>query len=367
MNILIIGGGVAAYEAALAAAGSGHTVTLCSKENVPPYRRPALSRMVSEEVSDTAFYFKDAAFYKEHNIELLLNKEAVAVDREKKNVAFADGTALPYDKLILATGGSAFVPELPGAEFAFTLRDYEDLRHIRKEISEGAKKAVIIGGGVLGLELADSLLARGCEVTVIESGPAVLARNLDQESAARVMAHLNALPRLTVKTMTRVKRITPDSVELDSGTIKSDLTVFSTGVRSCMKLAADAGLPVGKGIIVDSKMATADPSVYSCGDAAEPPCGSCGLLNAAKSMGRIAGINAAGGSEEFVPEVYPVRLMALGIKLFSAGKLSDAVSENAGSDENYQRLTRDCCGKLTGVILLGDLKAAVKLQKELVR
>jgi NAD(P)H-nitrite reductase large subunit len=113
-------------------------------------------------------------------------------------------------------------------------------------------------------------------------------------------------------------------------------------------------------------MATADPAVFSCGDAAELPCGSFGLLSAAKSMGHTAGINAAGGNEDFIPEIYPVRLMALGIKLFSAGKLNDAVSESVGSQGNYQRLTRDQQGNLTGVILLGDLKAAVKLQKELV-
>ena len=108
MNILIIGGGVAAFEAGLAAsaASSDHHVTICSKEGVLPYRRPALSRMVSEQLSDTAFYFKDQNFYAERNIQLLLNKEAVSIDREKQEVLFKDNSVLPYDRLILATGGN---------------------------------------------------------------------------------------------------------------------------------------------------------------------------------------------------------------------------------------------------------------------
>ena len=105
MNILIIGGGVAAFEAAAAAALPQHHVTVCSKESVLPYRRPALSRMVSEELTDTAFYFKNSAFYQEKNIEILLNKEASAIDRIGRTVSFKDGTTLPYDRLILAAGG----------------------------------------------------------------------------------------------------------------------------------------------------------------------------------------------------------------------------------------------------------------------
>ena len=367
MNILIVGGGVAAFEAAVAAAVSaGCKVTVCSKEAVLPYRRPALSRMVAEELSDTAFYFKNSAFYQEKNIEILLEKEAVSIDRTRRSVQFKDGTALPYDRLILATGGDAFIPPVAGAGYAKVLRDYADLQKIRQELAEGTGKAVVIGGGVLGMELADSLLAAKYEVTIVESGPALLARNLDQESAALVMKQLASHPGLTVKTNAKVRKITPESVELEDEILNASMVFFSTGVRSCTTLATDAGLPVNRGIIVNSKMATEDPDIFSCGDAAETPFGTFGLLSAAKTMGHIAGVNASGGNEEFVPEVYPVRMMALGLKLFAAGKINDAVSEVSGTDGNYQRLTRNAQGKLTGVILLGDLKAALQLQKELV-
>ena len=369
MNILIIGGGVAAFEAAVAAAASENCkVTLCSGEAVPPYRRPALSRMVAEELSETAFYFKQISFYQERNIDLRLGKNAVSIDREKQLVTFADGEVLPYDKLILATGSSAFIPPLPGAkEYACALRDYNDLQYFRSQLAAGVDQAVVIGGGVLGLELVDSLLAKGCKVTLVESGSSVLARNLDSETGAKVTEQLRKLPGLTIKTNAKVCEVTKDSVILEDETLPSALTVFSTGVRSCSALAADAGLEVSPaGIVVNERMESSDKNIFSCGDAAAPPAGGFKLLSAAKAMGQTAGTNAAGGDAVYTPESCPVRMMALGLKIFSAGKLEDAACEvTDDGNGNCQRLVRDAQGNLTGVILTGDLKAAVKLQKEL--
>ena len=370
MNILIIGGGVAAFEAALAAAACENCkVTLCSGETVPPYRRPALSRMVAEELSESAFYFKQSSFYPERNIDLRLGKSAVSIDREKQCVTFADGEVLPYDKLILATGSCAFIPPLPGAkEYACALRDYNDLQYFRKRLAAGVDNAVVVGGGVLGLELVDSLLAKGCKVTLVESGSSVLARNLDPETGAKVTEQLKKLPGLTIKTNAKVCEITKDSVILEDETLPSSLTVFSTGVRSCSALAANAGLEVSPaGIVVNERMESSDKNIFSCGDAAAPPAGGFKLLSAAKAMGQTAGTNAAGGDMVYTPESCPVRMMALGLKIFSAGKLEDAVCEvTDDGNGNCQRLVRDSQGNLTGVILTGDLKAAVKLQKELI-
>lgn len=368
MKILIIGGGIAAFEAAVAAsAQNGNEITVCSRESVPPYRRPALSRMVAEDVADNAFFLKSMEFYREHGIELKLQKEALRIARDSKEVFFADGDVLSYDRLIIATGGYAFVPPVEGAENAWVLRDYADLQRLRKKVGSGLKNAVIAGGGVLGLELADSLLAKGCKVTMLEVSPSILCRNLDPETSEKVRKQLDSIPGFTLKTGASVKKITPQTVELADGSmIDSGLTVFSAGVRSCSKIAADAGLEVNGGIKVDLNMQSSDPAIYACGDAAEPPCGNCRLFATAKSMGHVAGTNAAGGNETYQPEIAPLRLMALGIKLFSAGKLADARSEISSSGENYQRLTYNERGELTGIILLGDLKSAVKLQKEMV-
>ncbi|MBR2872871.1 MAG: NAD(P)/FAD-dependent oxidoreductase, partial [Lentisphaeria bacterium] len=307
MNILIIGGGIAAYEAALGAAENQQcNITVCSSESLLPYRRPALSRMVAEDISDAAFFFKQSTFYQEHNIDLKLNKTAVSINKEEKNVTFEDGDVLAYDRLILAEGGHSFVPPVPGAEYAHTFRDYRDLELFRRKLDSGITDAVIIGAGVLGLELADSLIAKGCNVTLIEARDTLLSRNLDPESSAVVMKHLQGIPGVTVKTNSRVLEITPDSVILENETLPSSLTVFSTGIRSNTQLAQSAGLTVNKGVIVDERMMTSDANIFCCGDAAEPPSGCTGLLPAAKSMGHVAGVNAAGGNEHFVPEAYPI-------------------------------------------------------------
>ena len=368
-KILIIGGGVAAYEAALAASAAPATkVTVCSAESVPPYRRPALSRMVAEEVADAAFYFKPAAFYAERGIDLRLNAEAEAINREKKTLRLADGTLLLWDALVLATGGYAFVPPLPGAEHIRVLRNYKDLLAIRGLLKAGLRKAVIAGAGVLGLELADSLLRKGCEVTLLEAGPAVLGRNLDEASAEMVRQILAQRSGLTVLTNVSAGRVFPDGVELTDGRrLDAGAVFFSTGVRSCAKLAADAGLAVDRGIVIDDRTATSDPAVFACGDAAELNGRTFGLMNAAKTTGHIAGVNAAGGNERFVPESWPVRLNALGIKLFSAGTPAGARIEHSESDGAGKSLIYDGSGKLAGVVLLGDLSEGAALQKELAR
>ena len=368
-KILIIGGGVAAYEAALAASAAPETqVTVCSAESVPPYRRPALSRMVAEEVADAAFYFKPLSFYKERGIDLRLEAVAEALDLAKKQLRLADGTLLPWDALILATGGYAFVPPLPGAEHVRVLRNYKDLLTIRELLKAGLHKAVIAGAGVLGLELADSLLQKGCEVTLLEAGPAVLGRNLDEASAETVRKLLAQSPGLTVLTGVSAGKVFPDGVELTDGRrLDAGAVFFSTGVRSCARLAADAGLAVSRGIVIDDRTATSDPAVFACGDAAELNGRSFGLMNAAKTMGHIAGVNAAGGDERFVPESWPVRLNALGIKLFSAGASSGARVEHSETKGAGKSLIYDESGKLTGVVLLGDLSEAAALQKELAR
>ena len=368
-KILIIGGGVAAYEAALAASAAPETtVTVCSAESVPPYRRPALSRMVAEEVADAAFYFKPAAFYAERGIDLRLDAEAEALDREKRELRLADGTILPWDALVLATGGYAFVPPLPGAEHIRVLRSYKDLLTIRELLKGGLRKAVIAGAGVLGLELADSLLKKGCEVTLLETGPAVLGRNLDEAGAGTVKKLLAQKEGLTVLTNVSAGKVFSDGVELTDGRrLDAGAVFFSTGVRRCARLAADAGLAVGRGIVIDDRTATSDPAVFACGDAAELNGRTFGLLNAAKTMGHIAGVNAAGGDERFVPESWPVRLNALGIKLFSAGTPAGARVEHSETEGAGKSLIYDDSGKLAGVVLLGDLSEAAALQKELAR
>ncbi len=370
MKFAIIGGGVAAFEAALAirSADAAAEIIIYSRETVLPYRRPALSGMVAEALADAQFYMKPAAFYAEKNIVLKLGTAVTAIDRAGKTLQFADGTQSSYDRLLLATGSSCFLPPVPGigGENVLSLREFADLEKIHRRLEAGVKKIAVIGGGILGLELAESLFNCGCQVTVIEGCPALLPRNLDTESAGIVTAMLGKIENLTLRFGECVKAIHPDSVELANGSIEAELVLVSAGTRANLELAEQAGLPCKRGITTDAFCRTADPDVFAAGDCAEIDGTLYGLYNAAKTMGHTAGINLAGGSERFPAEPYPARLSIFGVKIFSVGTLQGrAETEGDISAGIFQKRFYDEAGKLCGCILIGDLKQSVNLQKQL--
>ena len=203
MKIAVIGGGVAAFEAAVAARKNAPEceITVLSREAVPPYRRPALSGMVAQDLDDARFYIKNMDFYARERIGVELDMTAVKLDLAAKRVEFADGEKIDYDRLVIATGARPFVPPVPGltGDKVAVLREYSDLENLRARLEGNCRKAVVLGGGVLGLELAASLLERGLEVTVVEAAPAIMPRNLDADAGRAVMEYLQKLPKLALR------------------------------------------------------------------------------------------------------------------------------------------------------------------------
>ena len=372
MKIAIVGGGVAAFEAAAAARrqDAAAEITVYSREKVPPYRRPALSGMVAHELDDSRFLIKDAAFYARERITLRLDAEVAALDVASRTLRLADGETAAFDKVVLATGARPFVPPVPGFDRDIAvLRDYADLEKLRARLDSGTcRKAAVLGGGVLGLELAASLLERGVEVTVVESAPAILPRNLDAEAGRAVMEQLKKLPKLDLRFGVSAASWDGKKLALSDGTaVEADLCCVSAGVRADTKLAADAGLPCGRGITVDETMRVPGfDGIYAAGDAAECNGQGCGLYNTARAMGKTAGVNAAGGSAVFAAEATPVRLAVFDLKIFSAGDVSGA-GTGGGDAANYRKLFYDETGKLRGAILMGNLGDALKLQSEIAR
>ena len=275
MKIAIIGSGIAAFEAA----GTARTlspeaeIVLYSRERVRPYRRPALSRMASEEVSEVQFYIKPQAFYDENRIRLELGRTLTAFDPDVRQLKFDTGETESYDKLLLATGAHCFLPPVPGMELdgVMSLREYADLERLRARLDAGVGRVVVIGGGLLGLELAQSLLERGCEVTVVESCPVLLPRNLDEEAAAVVQAMLGKVKKLTLLFGSSVSSILGEGgrvrgVELPGQTVPADLVMVSAGARANIAEAAAAGLKCNRGIVTDCLMYTAAPEEHPAGD-----------------------------------------------------------------------------------------------------
>ncbi len=371
MKIVIVGGGVAAFEAALSAgkAGVPCEITLISREKVLPYRRPALSGMVAEPLPDAQFYIKPESFYQEKKIDVRLGIAAQSIDCTAKTVQLSDGSEVSYDRLLLATGSHCFLPPIPGIDGknVLSLREISDLEAIRSRLEGGVKRVAVIGGGLLGLELAQSLLERGCAVTVIEGGASLLPRNLDAEAAEVALRELGKIPNLTLKFGAVVKEITPAGVRLEAEEIPADLVMVSAGTRANIELAAAAGLKCNRGIVVDKRLRASQPDVFAAGDCAEVEGTLYGLYGAARAMGQVAGKNLAGGEETFLPEAFPARLNVFGLKIFSAGVLkgAEAKSETSPDTGAFRKLFFDAAGKLVGCILIGDLKDALKLQAEI--
>ena len=199
MKIAVIGGGVAAFEAAVAAHKNAPDceITVLSREAVPPYRRPALSGMVAQDVDESRFLLKNADFFAAERIELKLGVEVLALDPAKRTLTCSDGETRTFDRLVIAAGAGAFVPRVPGltGDKVAVLREYADLQNLRARLDAGIRTATVLGGGVLGLELAASLLARGVAVTVVENFPGIMPRNLDPEAGQLVF---DKLPRCRI-------------------------------------------------------------------------------------------------------------------------------------------------------------------------
>ena len=327
MDIIIAGGGVSAFEAALAARKSSPdcNIIIHSAESIPPYRRPALPGLISASEEEFAkIFIRKEDFYQANNIQLILNSRLTGMDPVRKEVTFNGTHVCHYDKLILATGGKAFLPPIPGIESGnvFTLRTYDDLLRLRKKIAEGAKKFTIVGGGILGLELADALLKCGVAVTLLERSDRLLKKDVSQEDSLMMMKKLESVENFKLICAAVTKEVTSQGVLLESGEIiPGDAVIFSTGSRPELS-GLSPEIKVDRGIIVNSRMESNVPDVFACGDNSQYEGNVCGLYTTSRAMAAVAGNNAAGNLTEYIPKHNTISLNVLGFKMSSDGKVT---------------------------------------------
>ena len=320
MRIVICGGGPAAAESAMAAhrQDAGAEILVLAAEDLPPYRRPALSGLLAKNssVNEKSFFIRPAGFFADNGIELRTASPVAAVDGG--NVLLADGSREKFDRLILAAGGRAVRLPLPGADLphVFTLRTFKDMETIRERMASGVRRGVIIGGGVLGLEIAESMLSWGIETTVLEAAPRLFPGRLDEAASAALAERLAAVPGLHILCGAKVSGISRDAVfTADRPELPADLVIMAAGSRPDLALAESAGILCGRGVTVDRAMRSSRRDIFAAGDAAELENRCFGLYMDAVNSGRVAGTNAAGGNEAFTAAVSPVRFNALGEKL----------------------------------------------------
>jgi nitrite reductase (NADH) large subunit len=372
LRVVIAGAGITGVSAAEALRKSAPQaeILLLSREPDLPYYRLNLTRYLAGEVAADQLTLHPEEWYVDRKINLMLGGELKSIDAEGKRVVLQDGSVEDYDKLVLTAGAHAFVPPFPGTDRdrVSVLRTLADARGILGA-ARGGCRCVIIGGGILGLETAGALAQSGVEVTLVEGHGWLLPRQLN-EPAGRLLEEYVRSVGISLRKSARTKELEGDevvrSVRLEDGTaLPADLVIITTGVRSNSYLARQAGLDVGRGVIVDNLLRTSQPDIYAAGDMAEHRGVSYGLWGPAQFQGTIAGMNAAGDSAEFAGIPRSNTLKVLGYDMFGIGQISaeDASSRAIDGAQNgryYCFVFRD--NHLVGSILMGDtaLSSAVK-------
>ncbi len=368
-RVVIVGAGIAGFTAARKArqAAPELEITLLNKEAEGPYYRLSLTPVLAGLMPESSLPLKPPDWLEKQGITLRAG-EVARIHRKEQKLTLTDGSELPYDRLVLASGAHPFVPPIPGAtrEGVLTLRTLADMRALVERAERPGLRCACIGGGLLGLEAAGGLARHGATVTVLEGFDRLLPRQLCAPAAALLEQHLRS-EGMEIRTGVTVEAITGDEaaagVLLDSGEeVHADLVLISTGVRPNSYLARQAGLEVRHGVVVDDQMRSSDPTILAAGDVAEHDGTLYGLWSAAYAQGQVAGANAAGGEASFSGMAASTRLKVLDLEIFSIGTFEPEDGSYTVLDESleegaFRRLVvRD--GVLVGANLYGDAKLA---------
>lgn len=371
---LIIGNGAAgnaAVEAIKKYDPSG-AIHIFSKEKDPFYYVPALPDYLAGEKQLQQFTLHDLDWYKKNQITLNLETEITRIDPQQKVVETQQGQRYSYDKLLLATGSYSFVPPIKGAEGegVYTLRTFDDAKTIKQKAGE-SRRAVLIGGGLLGLEAGNGLRKAGLKVTVVEFFPRLLPRQMDIPGAAILQRQLEEMGftfYLGAKTQEIVREGKDLTVVLESGErLAADMVLISAGVRPELTLAKSSGLKIDKGVNVDDAMRTSQADIFAAGDLAEHRGRLYGIWPACLEQGSVAGAAMAGQQARYEGTVPANTLKVAGIDLMSAGEIdAEGRLEALVSKDEEKKIYRKLVTKdhiVTGAILLGDLRGSTEIQQ----
>ncbi len=374
---LILGGGAAALEAAKAIRERDRTggITMISEEAHLPYNRPMLTKAMLSDMTGDQLAVEPESFYEENSISLLLEARVKAIDPAAKSVTVEKGGApmtIVYDKLIYALGAHAFVPPVKGAdgEHVVSIRNIEDAQKVQRMLPS-LKNAVVIGGGVLGLEAAWALKRGKVDVAVVESAPRIMARQLS-ETASEVLSGIIRGAGVQLFTNAGTAEITENSVLLADGTeLPADLVVFSTGVRGNLDIAQAAGIEINRSIVVNERMETNLPDIYAAGDCAEFSGVNYALWSQSVEQGKTAGGNAAGDDLTYETVDGALSFNGMGTSLFSMGdngsdpakkyRTVELRDERRAQYEKYTFVNNRLCG----VVLIGDTSKLADLTQKI--
>lgn len=370
-HVVVIGGGPVGSRAAVALADGGADVTLLSSETFQPYNRVKLTPLLAGDVQFGQITTPELTA-PDAGVKVKLGLRATAIDSEAHIVTTADGQVWSYDKLIVATGSHAFVPGIPGRDLpgVYTFRSAEDAQALLAR-SISARRIVVIGGGLLGLEAARGMERRQAHVTVVEHEGRVMPRQLDDDASALLERKISELG-VDLRTGVAVREITGDTrvetVHLADGTeLPCDTVIVCTGVRANIQLARDARLPFGRGIIVDDTMCTADPDIYAIGECAEHERIVHGLVGPGFEQADVAVSHILGRPARYQGSLPATKLKVIGAEVFSIGNIerlevTPGVSSHIWAGESAYRRIFLWRGRIVGAIAVGGWPQASRVQ-----
>lgn len=373
VKYLIIGNGIAGLSAAKAIRNNDKeaSLTIVSNEPYLSYYRLKLTRELSNYDEDDKIFVNDKSWYGKNNIELVLEKNVSKILESENMIELEDGNTITYEKLLIATGSSPFLPPIKGSEKegVFTLRNINNLKSIRNYIKD-IDKITVIGGGLLGIEAAWSLKLLGKKVSLIEFGPYLLNRQLDEELGTKLKNRLEEegmdiyLPKAAEEILgqDRVEKI----ILSNGDVVEADAVLISSGTRPNLKLVEDSKIKYDRGIIVDENLKTNVDNIYAAGDVAEYAGMVHGLWTASNLQGRVAGNNMSGNVEAYSNPSTFTNLRVGDIQIFSVGDVLDyeKVYEYKEDDSHHKLFVKD--NRLSGAILSGDLSQQNSLRNAVI-
>jgi nitrite reductase (NADH) large subunit len=359
-RIVVIGNGIAGVTAAdhVRRRHPDCAVDVVAAEPHPLYNRMGISRLIYGRSAMVGLHLLPDAWYDDNRITCWLNTRAQEIDRAGRAVLLGTGERLPYDRLILATGSEAYVPEIPGIERpgAFVLRTASDALRVREFVQQvGAEHALVAGGGLLGLEAAYAMHKLGLRTTVLERGRWLLRRQLDERAGELLRGYLaNIGIEVLVETETAALE-NGDVVTTGGSRVRADVFLVAAGIEPSIEVARRAGLEIGRGVLVDDHLRTSDERIFAAGDIVEWQDAILGLWPVAVEQAEVAAENAVGGTRTYAGSVPQTMLKVVGVELLSIGAITgpnERVDEDAEA-LRYRKLVADEDGRVIGAILLG--------------
>ncbi len=366
MRYVIIGNSTAAVGAIEGIRQMDQTgeITVISSEKYHTYSRPLISYLLQGKTDVERMRYRPLDFYEKNNCRTILGSNVTGISKESKTVLLEDGTQIPYDRLLTATGSTPLIPNFEGLDSVgskYSFMSLDDAVALKDVLGQD-KRVLIIGAGLIGLKCAEGIARCVKNITIVDLSNRILSSILDDSSAAMVQKHIenNNISFILGQSVSRFDAMT---AYLSSGSsVDFDILVLAVGVRPNTSLIRDIGGETSRGIVTDEFMRTDIDGIFAAGDCTESFDISCGqrrvlaLLPNAYRQGECAGINMAGGEKRFDRAIPMNAISFFGLHIITAGSYTgDSYEKNA--DGSYKKLFY-AEGLLKGYILVGDVEKA---------